>query len=718
MHWIDWMITLVPLVVVFAIGFGVKKYIKTVADFLTAGRVAGRYLISVSDGVTGLGIITMVSMFEMYYSSGNALGFWQNIGTPIALLITLSGFIIYRYRETRAMTLAQFFEIRYSHSFRIFAGLLIFFSGVLNYAIFPAVSGRFIVYYCRLPLEVSFLGFTFPTLGLVMAVFLIIALLIAIMGGMLTTMVTDCLQGLYSMIIYAVMTVAVLCMFTTGQLRESMLDREEGMSFFNPFDTDKMMEFNILFIMIQLFNMIYTHMALQGQQGYNCAGASPHEQKMGSILGTWRGGLTYLMIPLLAFCAYTYLNHPDFAGGAEVVQAELVNRINLGTEGVTNTIRTQMTVPVALRNILPVGLVGLFCSLAVFLLVSTDTTYMQSFGAIFIQDVVMPIYNKPISQKKQLMLLRLAIIAVAAFAWYYSMVFGISQFITMYFAMTSAIFLGGAGSCIIGGLYWKRGTTAGAWTALVISAVMGFSGLLIHSTWETHIYPYFELNNPAFLTGFGNFIQWISDACPLGSWSFSRERFPFTGREIMLLTSITCIISYITVSLLTCRKPFNLEKMLHRGKYNLEHKNSAGKEVEIEAPEGVKARKVGFWKSLKDKLLGINEEYTRGDRILAWSVLIWTLYNFVVWGVTAIWNLIPGYSWSTEFWFDWWRYYQLNQALLIGVLTTVWFLWGGSRDLIRLFKALKNMDHQDGDDGRVPLAEDEELEEKLADEKA
>ena len=37
----------------------------------------------------------------------------------------------------------------------------------------------------------------------------------------------------------------------------------------------------------------------------------------------------------------------------------------------------------------------------------------------------------------------------------------------MFLALTGAIFVGGAGSAIIGGLYWKRGTTAAAWTAMV-----------------------------------------------------------------------------------------------------------------------------------------------------------------------------------------------------------------------------------------------------------
>ena len=56
--------------------------------------------------------------------------------------------------------------------------------------------------------------------------------------------------------------------------------------------------------------------------------------------------------------------------------------------------------------------------------------------------------------------LRVAIFGVCLFIFLFSLLFSQQQDILMFFALTGTIYLGWAGSAIIGGLYWKRGTTA------------------------------------------------------------------------------------------------------------------------------------------------------------------------------------------------------------------------------------------------------------------
>ena len=64
MSWIDWLIVILPIVFVVWIAFFSKRYVKGVVDYLAAGRVAGRYVISVGDLMAGLSVITLVANAE------------------------------------------------------------------------------------------------------------------------------------------------------------------------------------------------------------------------------------------------------------------------------------------------------------------------------------------------------------------------------------------------------------------------------------------------------------------------------------------------------------------------------------------------------------------------------------------------------------------------------------------------------------------------------
>ena len=47
MNWWDWLIVLVPMMLLCLMALTSRKYVKNAADFLVAGRVAGRYVLSV-----------------------------------------------------------------------------------------------------------------------------------------------------------------------------------------------------------------------------------------------------------------------------------------------------------------------------------------------------------------------------------------------------------------------------------------------------------------------------------------------------------------------------------------------------------------------------------------------------------------------------------------------------------------------------------------------
>lgn len=56
MTWFDWLIVIVPIVLLIWVSVYSRKYARGVVDFLAAGRIAGRYVMSVGDMTAGLSV--------------------------------------------------------------------------------------------------------------------------------------------------------------------------------------------------------------------------------------------------------------------------------------------------------------------------------------------------------------------------------------------------------------------------------------------------------------------------------------------------------------------------------------------------------------------------------------------------------------------------------------------------------------------------------------
>ena len=133
---IDWLIVLIVLFgMVYSVSF-TKGLMKSVADFLSAGRTAGRYLISVSQGAAGLGAISIISFLEVGYITGFSFQWWGLSQGIILLAISASGWVIYRFRQTRSLTLAQFLRKDIAKVLEFSQGLLLLYVVSLILAFF------------------------------------------------------------------------------------------------------------------------------------------------------------------------------------------------------------------------------------------------------------------------------------------------------------------------------------------------------------------------------------------------------------------------------------------------------------------------------------------------------------------------------------------------------------------------------------------------------
>ncbi len=636
MHLLDWGIVGGLVAVLVYAALTTRKYSRSVAGFLAAERCGGRYLLSVATGMAGLGVTTLVWYFELNYDVGYTSIWWPLMEGPAWIIMGLTGWVVYRYRQTRAMTLAQFFEMRYSRRFRVFAGLIAFLSGIINFGIFPSVSARFLIALCGFPAHFTVAGLTIITFAALMFLLVALALFFTFIGGQIAVMVTDFLQGAFVNVTFIVLIVFLLRMFRWDQISATLLAVPEQQSMVHPFKLAAEKQFNFWFYAIGVFTMFYTAMAWQGTQGYNCAARSPHEAKMAGILSGWRFRVLMLIVVVLPICARTLLTHPDFAAQAAVVQERMA-----AIE--SPTLQNQMRTPLAMAAMLPTGLLGLACAAALAAHTATHGAYLHSWGTIFIQDVILPFRRAPLSPRQHLWLLRLAICGVALFIFLFSLLFQHTQYIAMFLILTGAVFFGGAGSVIIGGLYWKRGTTSAAWAAMLTGM-----GLSLGGTWIAQTRPHFIL----------------------------------TGQEMSMLAMVSSIAVYVLVSLLGPRAVHNMDKLLHRGEYAVAGESAA----DADAPRR--------WY----EKLGFTREFTGRDRIVTYITLGWPLFWTVVFVVGTVYNLVvdvPSTSWLS-FWHCWTWF-----ILACAVVVTTWFTIGGFRDLRDLYRLLRLRRSDVGDDGRV-----------------
>jgi Na+/proline symporter len=746
MTFLSWCIVLIPLVSILGLAIYAKKYVRGVVDFLAAGRVAGRYVLCVGDLQAALGIVLFIGLVEERYQVGFALGFWGGITLPIMMIMALTGFCVYRFRETRCLSAGQFLEIRYSRKLRIFAASIRSITDMMYNAIGPAVAARFFIYLLGWPLSLDIFGFSIPMYAVVLFVIIALALLVIWSGGRVSLLITDCFQGLMSYPIFVIFAVYVLTEFSWGmEIAPVMMDRVPGESFLNPFDINQLRDFNLFAIFVGVFGSILNRAAWIGND-ISTSGRTPHEQKMAGILGTWRNGFSFVMLTLLVVAIITFLTHQNFSAEAkesriamfskvteevipdtalrdrvmQTVEAipEIVHQIGedaplsrkenldtvylnqvqqaLNADGVNNnalfqevrTIYFQTMAPMTLKRLFGPVLMGLFCLLMIMLMLSTDTTRIFNASSTILQDVIMPLRGKPFQPQQHLVWLRYSAVAVGALFFTFSLFVSQIDYINLFLIIVGAIWLGGSGPVMIFGLYSRFGTTSGAWASLGFGSGVSIMAIVLQRTWAGILYPFLESINA--VEPMDRFLRAVSSPfSPYIKWQMDAVKFPINSFEIYFFTMLGSIAAYVIVSKLSKEGPFNLDRMLHRGEYAIEGEH----QTKDAGPKSFK-RFLNFF-------TGIGPEHTKFDRIISWSVFGYAFgYQFfLTFIVVIIWNVIS--PWPMEWWAHFFLMTNLVVAIGIGLISTVWFTVGGVIDLRRLFRDLRARVDDPLDDGWV-----------------
>ena len=686
LSFVDWAIVIIVLAgMVYSVSF-TKGLMRSVTDFLSAGRTAGRYLISVSQGAAGLGAISIVGFLEVGFITGFSFQWWGLSQGIILLALTTSGWVIYRFRQTRSLTLAQFFEKRYSRNFRIFAGIIAFLCGIINFGIFPAVGAQFFISYCGFPDSI----FGIPTFPLMMIFLISIALYFVYTGGQIAVIIADFFQGVFLIVVLFIITIFLYNKVEWDQVSDSLKntpvklaaeevdklnneesfkilddeekgkkiaeikDKYENSSLINPFKTSRVEDFNLTYFLIGLIGMFYGTLSWQGHQAYNSSAKSAHEAKMAAVLGDIRWKPQGLFIFLVPVLTYVFMNHTDYTLVAESVNSSL-DSLN------SETLKSQMRAPIVLSEVLPVGLLGAFAALMLAAFISTHDTYLHSWASIFVQDVILPFRKKPFEKDDHIKALRYSIFGVAIFIFIFSLVFDQNQEIALYFAVTFAIFAGGVGAVIIGGLYWDRGTTEGAWAAMTIGATIAVTGTIVPQISDSW------LSQENDLIWLKNLILKLKE---------------INGIKFYALSMGFSSFSYVLVSLFTFKERVNMDKLLNRGKYSIKN------ETKI-IDEKVKPIL---------KIFGIGKEFTIEDKIIYLVSFVWNIFFTLVFVFGTIYNLYNDVS--DDSWMMYWKY-QVYINIVFSFIIIIWFTIGGFIDIKKMFISLDSDKRDHGDSGWV-----------------
>ena len=799
MSLLDWLIVIVPIILLLWMAIYSGKYARGVVDYLAAGRIAGRYVLGVGDMAAALSVITLIAGTEARYQTGFVVGFWGSITAPVGLFMALTGYCTYRWRQTRCLSLGQFLELRYgSKFFRVFCAALRTIAEMVTNAIGPAIATNFFIYYLGLPHKVMICGVSLPCYAIIVVLCLILAIILIWPGGRISLLITDCIQGIISYPIFVIIVGYIILNFSwSGDIAPVMWNRVEGQSFMNPYDISRMRDFNIFALVVSLCGSVLNRAAWIGNDTSN-AGKTPHEQKMAGVLGGWRNGFSGYMTLLLAVITIVFMTSPHFfkanrfkvtspeirqelsrrvldevvpnpeqreqimreidgiPAKVEAANAEYVKTVASSPEAMAalrcksdpgkyiapfrkaiadvrtgktaapefantliqkpvsqaenpdtpylqavqkglgdtpqgrhefqkfRSLYNQMMMPTLVRRIFPAGMLGIFCLLMVMLLVSTDDSRIFNASSCLFQDVILPFFKERLSPEKHLLYLRLMTLGVGVFFLIVSLLFSNMDYINMFTTIMCALWTGGAGPIMVFGLYSRFGNLTGAWCAIIFGSGHSLFGLIMQHNWALTVYPFLE--QMGWVEGLNNFLVTVSSPFnPWISWSMNPVKYPINSYEIYFISMMLSLIGYIGGSMLTY-KPYDLDKLLHRGKY-------------ADGPEPVREK----WtiRNVLGKLIGITPEYTRGDRFIAYFVFSYSIVYgiliaflaIVIWNVFSPW---PDHWWTVKFFIT-----MLLIPGITGTISTVWFLIGGIHDFRQLFIDLKKRVEDVNDNGQI-----------------
>jgi SSS family solute:Na+ symporter len=148
--------------------------------------------------------------------------------------------------------------------------------------------------------------------------------------------------------------------------------------------------------------------------------------------------------------------------------------------------------PRMLATVLPSGVLGLVVAGMLAATMSVNSSYLLGWSSIIAQDIILPLRQKPLSSRQQVMLNRTANLFVSIFVLVWGLWYTLPGPAYFYLNMTATIYLSGTLVAVIAGLFWDRATTLGGYMAMSGGAIATIA--------------FFFFKTPASYAGLGAFL--------------------------------------------------------------------------------------------------------------------------------------------------------------------------------------------------------------------
>ncbi len=457
---IDAVIVAVYLGLSLLIGIFVRRYARNMTAYIGADRKIGTWLGVATMLGTEMGLVTVMYSAQKGFTGGFAAFHIALIAGIATLIIGATGFIVGPLRRAEVLTIPEYYEKRFSRRVRVLGGCILAFGGILNMGLFLKVGSQFIVGITGLSAE----GWALPA---VMVGLLLLVVVYTALGGMISVILTDYVQFVilsFGLLIATGLAIAKLGWTDIFETTRAVL----GDAGFNPVAEGSGFGWSYvlwMFVTAGLVGCAVWPTAVSRALAMESEKAVRRQYMVSSISFTIR-----FMIPYFwGICALVFISaSPE---GADL------KPLFFPPEGAGHAaIDNLYALPIFLGRLLPPVLIGIITAAMIAAFMSTHDSYFLCWSSVITQDIVAPLRGRRgLSEQARIRLTRFIIFALGAYVLYWGLFYEGKDDIWDYMAVTGAIYFNGAIAVLIGGIYWKRASRAGALAALVAgcSAVFG-----------------------------------------------------------------------------------------------------------------------------------------------------------------------------------------------------------------------------------------------------